>query len=141
MKELKRKVLPLKDTKSLRAMNGFYAIMVGLSMIPEYQHLGPKGLTKIIEAMEFDDQLSVLTEGVKLIELDPKEVRALVCFCTDKNGVPYTEENVKNLGISELIEIVVTVCMHIIREIDIDLVTDDEKKKLETSPLTFAVPS
>lgn len=116
-------------------------LMLGLCMIPEYNHMSLEQFTKIVEAMEFEDQLKVLTQGAKIVELDPKEVKALVCFCTDKNGVPYTEENVKNLGPSELVEIVVTVCMEILRNIDIDLVTDDEKKNSEASPLTSAVPS
>lgn len=135
---LKRKCLPLKDVKSLRALNAFHALLLGISMLPEYGHLGLTEFTTIVEAMEPKDQLKVLTTGARIVELDPKELKALVCFCTDKNGVPYVEENIKNLGPSDFVEIVVTVCFEILKNIDIDLITDDEKKNLETSPLMSA---
>ena len=131
--ELKRKVLPLKDVKSLRAFNAFHALMLGICMLPEYAHYGLEKFMSIVEAMTPEDQLKVVLNGAKLVELNPEEVKAMVCFCTDKNGVPYTSENVKNLGPNELIEVIVTVSMEILRNIHIDLVTSDEKKKYETS--------
>jgi hypothetical protein len=134
--ELKRKCLPLKDSKSLRALNAFYALLIGMKMIPGNQHLSLEELAHIVEAMTPDEQLVFLTNGAKIVPLDPDEVKALVCFCTDKNGIPYTAENLKNLGPGELVEVVVTVCMEVIQNIHIDLVTKEEKKNSETSQLT-----
>lgn len=126
--ELARKVLPLKDYKSLRALNAYCALMIGMKMIPAHQHLTLEEFFALVEAMEPEDQLKVLTNGAKIVELQPEEVKALVCFCTDKNGVPYTAENLKNLGPGELVEIIVTVCMEVLKNIHIDLLTAEEKK-------------
>lgn len=139
--ELNRKCLPLFGSKSLRALNAYCALMIGMKMIPGNQHFTLEEWFALVEAMEPEDQLKVLINGAKIVELAPEEVKALVCFCTDKNGIAYTEANLKSLGPSELVEIVVTVCMEILRSIDIDLITKEEKKNLSTSQSTSAEPS
>lgn len=126
--ELNRKCLPLKDYKSLRALNAYCALMIGIKMLPAYCHYTLEEFFALVEAMEPEDQVKVLINGAKIVELAPEEVKALVCFCTDKNGIPYVAENIKSLGPSELVEVIVTVCMEILRNIDIDLITKEEKK-------------
>lgn len=139
--ELNRKCLPLKDVKSLRALNAYCALMIGMKMLPAYGHLSLEEFFGIVEAMKPEEQIMLLTNGAKIVELDPTEVKALVCFCTDKNGIPYTEANIKTLGPSELVEIIVTVCFEVMKNINIDLVTADEKKNSRPSQLTSAEPS
>ncbi len=134
--QLNRRVLPLKDVRSLRALNAFYALLIGMKMLPAYQHYSMEEFFSIIEAMKPEDQLTVFVSGAKIVELNPDEVKAMVCFCTDKNGVPYTAENIKNLGPSELVEVIVAVCMEIVTNINIDLVTTEEKKNSRTTQLT-----
>lgn len=133
--ELKRKCLPLKEYKSLKAMNAFYSLLLGLKMIPGNSHYGFEEFLSIIEGMSTEDQLKTFEQGAKLVPLEEDEVKALICFCTDKNGIPYTAENMKNLSPSDLVEIIVTVCMEIVKNIKVDLVTPAEKKNLETSQL------
>lgn len=72
-----------------------------------------------------------LREAVAFVELNEDEVGAILTFCTDKNGVPYTAVNAGNLSIDEMHEIIVSVCMEI-GKIKVDLVSEDEKKKLQT---------
>lgn len=139
--ELKRKVLPLKDYKSLRALNAYCALMIGMKMLPGHAHYTFEEFFALVEAMTPEDQLILLTNGAKIVELAPEEVKALVCFCTDKLGVPYTAENMKNLGPSELVEVIVTVCMEVLKNIHIDLVTKDEKKNFEPGQLTSVAHS
>lgn len=139
--ELNRKCLPLKDVKSLRALNAYCALMIGIKMLPAYGHLTLEEFFEIVEAMQPEDQVKVLVTGAKIVELSPEEVKALVCFCTDKNGVPYVQENIKNLGPSELVEVIVTVCMEVLRNIHIDLITKDEKKNSSPSQLMSGVHS
>lgn len=134
--KLNRKCLPLKDTKSLRALNAFYALLIGLKMLPQHAHFTLEEFVKLVEQMEPEDQVTIFVTGAKFVELQPEEIKAMVCFCTDKNGVPYTSENVKNLGPSEFIEVIATVCMEIVRNIHIDLITNDEKKNLSPTQLT-----
>lgn len=139
--ELNRKVSELRGVKSLRALNAFSALMLGMKMLPAYGHLSFEEFMDMVEAMPPEDQVKILTSGAKIVALDPEEVKALVCFCSDKNGVPYVAENIKNLGPSELVEVIVTVCMEVIRNIHIDLVTKEEKKNLSPSQLMSEEPS
>lgn len=139
--ELNRKCLPLKDVKSLRALNAYCALMIGMKMLPAYGHYTLEEFFSLVEAMSPEDQVTLLVNGAKIVELDPSEVKALVCFCTDKNGIPYTAENMKNLGPSELVEVIVTVCMEVLRNIHIDLITPEEKKNSNPSQLTSVAPS
>lgn len=139
--ELNRKCLPLKDVKSLRALNAYCALMIGMKMLPAHAHYTLEEFFTLIEAMSPEDQIVLLTNGAKIVELAPEEVKALVCFCTDKKGVPYTQENLKSLGPSELVEVIVTVCMEVLQNIHIDLLTKDEKKNSAPSQLTSVAPS
>lgn len=139
--ELKRKCLPLVGVKSLRALNAFSALLLGMKMLPAYGHLTFEEWLALVEAMEPEDQLKVFTHGAKIVALDPEEVKSLVCFCTDKNGIQYTEANLKTLGPSDLVEVIVTVCMEVVRNIHIDLVTKEEKKNSNPSQLTSVAPS
>lgn len=134
--ELNRSCLPLKDYKSLRALNAYCALMIGMKMLPAHAHFTLEEFFALIEEMKPEDQVTLLTNGAKIVELAPEEVKALVCFCTDKNGIPYTAENMKNLGPGELVEVIVTVCMEVLQNINIDLITKDEKKKSNPSLLT-----
>ncbi len=133
--ELNRRCLPLKDVRSLRALNAFYALVIGMKMLPGHAHYTLEEFITMVECMKPEDQIKILTNGAKIVELNPDEVKAMVCFCTDRNGVPYTAENMKNLGPSELVEVIVTVCMEIVTNIHIDLVTKEEKKNLKTTQL------
>lgn len=81
-----------------------------------------------------EEKEKLLRESAVFVELAQDEVEALISFATDKNGIPYTSVNMKNLSASEIYEIIIAVCLEIGR-IKIDLVSESEKKKLETSPL------
>lgn len=139
--ELNRKVSPLHGIKSLRCLNAFSALLLGIKMLPAYGHMTFEDFFAMIEVMEKEDQIKVLTSGARIVALDPEEIKAMVCFCSDKNGIPYREENIKTLKPNELVEVIVTVCMEVIQNIHVDLVTKEEKKNSNPSLLTSAVPS
>lgn len=121
------KVNELRGYKSLRAFNAFNALLLGLKMLPAYQLESYEDFYARIEEMPAPDQEKLVREAAHFVELQKDEVEALLCFACDPNGVPYTAENVKNLGPKELIDAIVAVCMKI-AEIKIDLVSDGEKK-------------
>lgn len=121
------KVLELKGYKSLKALNAFHALMLGIKMMPEYMAESYEDFYSRVSKMPPCDQEKVIREAALFVELQKDEVESLVCFCTDKNGVPYVAENLKNLKADEIIEIIVAVCVEI-SKIKIDLVTEDEKK-------------
>lgn len=121
------KVLELKGYKSLRALNAFNALMLGLKMLPQYMGEDYEPFLERIQQMPPDDQKAMIKQAAQFVELQKEEVEALVCFCADKNGVPYSPENLKNLKPDQLVEIIVAVCFEI-AQIKIDFVTKSEKK-------------
>lgn len=124
-------VLELKGYKSLRALNAFSALVLGLKMLPAYMGKSYEEFLTTIQEMPENDQEKILREAAQFVELQKEEVEALICFVTDKNGVPYGPENVKNLSPKQLVEVIVAVCMQIAK-IKIDFVSDNEKKNLKT---------
>lgn len=120
-------VLELKGFKSLRAMNAFHSLMLGLKMLPSYMGESYEDFFARIQQMPPDDQKKMIKEAALFVELQKEEVEALVCFCADKNNVPYTSENLKSLKPDEILEIIVAVCCEI-SKIKIDFVSESEKK-------------
>lgn len=127
-----RQILPLTGYKSLRALNAFHALLLGLKMLPAYQAEGYESFYASFSERTDSDKEKLLREAAVFVQLQQDEVEALLSFATDKNGVPYSAVNLKNLNAGELHEIVVAVCMEIGR-IKIDLVSEEEKKKSLTS--------
>ncbi len=126
------KVLELKGHKSLRALNAFQALMLGLKMLPAYVGETYEVFLGRVYEMPASDQQKLIREAVNFVELQKEEVDAIMSFVADPNGVPYDATNVKNLKPNQLVDGIVAVCMKI-AEIKIDLVTDDEKKNSEIS--------
>jgi hypothetical protein len=120
-------VLELRGYKSLKALNAFHTLMLGLKMLPSYIGESYEGFYSRIELMPPEDQEKMIREAVLFVELQKEEVDALATFCTDPNGVPYSAENIKNLGPSELIEMIVAVSKEIAK-IKISFVSEVEKK-------------
>lgn len=134
------KTVPLKGLKSLTALNAFSALLLGLKMIPEYLSVNYEEFYASFKDMDEPQREKLLRQAVAFVRLEKDEVEALVCFAADKNGVPFGPTNIKNLGPDELHEIIVAVCMEIGR-INVNLVTEDEKKKYLTSRSISAEPS
>ena len=127
-------VLELKGYKSLRALNAFSALILGVKMLPAYAAFSYEEFLASVQAMPADAQRKVIVEAVMFVELQQEEIEALACFCADANGVPYTKENVKNLKPHELVEMTVAVCLEIAK-IKVDFLSEDEKKNSKISPL------
>lgn len=123
-----RKVLPLVGLESLHAFTAFNALLLGMKMLPDYASIPYAKFYSDFATKAESDKETVLREALAFVTLSREEVSALVGFCTDTNGVPYSSVNVKGMDIAELFEIVIAVCMEIGR-IKISLVTESEKKK------------
>lgn len=121
------KVLELKGYKSLKALNAFHTLMLGLKMLPAYCGEAYEDFYARIELMSPASQEKMIREAALFVELQKEELEALLCFCTDKNGVPYGPENLKNLGPADLVEVIVSVCCEIAK-IKINFVSEAEKK-------------
>ena len=125
-------VLELRGYKSLKAMNAFHTLMLGLKMLPSYMGESYEDFYQRIELMPPQDQEKMIREAVLFVELKQDEVEALVCFCSDANGVPYSAENLKSLGPKDILEMVVAVCIEI-SKIKVNFVSADEKKNSKIS--------
>jgi len=121
------KVKELKGFKSLRALNVFNTLLIGLKMLPAYQRYDFEEMLLAIHDMPESDQRKCMKEAALLVELDESEVESLISFCVDPNGVPYTKENLRNLEPNKIVEMIVAVCMEI-SKFKIDLISDSEKK-------------
>lgn len=126
------KVLPLKGYKSLKALNAFHTLLLGLKMLPAYAMEAYEDFYEGFSDKSDSEKEKFLREAVLFVPLQSDEVDALIAFCTDANGITYSDSNIKNLGPGEILECIVSVCMEIGR-IKIDLVSQDEKKKLKNS--------
>lgn len=121
------KVLPLRGFKSLKALNAFHALLLGLKMLPAYQGEQYETFFERVDAMPDSDKQKIIREAAFFVDLQPEELEAMVSFCEDANGVPYSRENIKSLGPAQLIEIIVAVSMELSR-MKITLVSETEKK-------------
>lgn len=126
------KVLELKGYKSLRALNAYNALLLGLKMVPAYMAETYEDFLNRISGMERSDQAKMFREAALFVQLEKDEVEAMVGFCADPNGAPYEAASLKNLGPDKLVDIIVAVCMEIAK-MKIDFVTPNEKKKSEIS--------
>lgn len=120
-------VSDLKGYKSYRAFNAFHSLMLGAKMLPNYMHMSYEDFFAVIDELPPADQEKVIREAALFVKLEQEEIEALVCFCRDKNGVPYSAENLKSLGPDQIFEMIVAVCVKI-SKIKIDFVTKAEKK-------------
>lgn len=127
------KILPLKGYRSLRALNAFHALLLGLKMLPAYMGENYEEFYASFTEKSEAEKERLVREAALFVELQEDEVKALVSFATDKNGVPYSAVNIGNLDAGEIHEIIVAVCMEIGR-IRIEIISEDEKKKLSVSP-------
>jgi hypothetical protein len=122
------KVLPLKGYKSLKALNAFHTLLLGLKMLPAYALEAYDEFYEGFANKSEAEKEKFLREAILFVPLQPEEVDSLIAFCTDSNGIAYQEANIKNLGPDELVECIVAVCMEI-GKIKIELMSQDEKKK------------
>lgn len=122
------KVLELKGLKSLRALNAYSTLMLGLKMLPAYMAESYEDFLGRVEEMPPEDQVKLIREAALFVELQKEEVEALLSFCSDPNGVPYGPANIKTLGPKEILDCIVAVCAELAK-IKVDLISDAQKKK------------
>lgn len=131
------KVRELKGIKSLRVLNAFSALMLGMKMLPAYMGESYEDFLGRVQEMPEADQEKILREAVLFVELQKDEIEAVCSFAEDKNGVAYSAESLRNLPANEVVDIVVAVCLAVAK-IKIDLVPESEKKNLRTSQSTLS---
>lgn len=113
---------------SLRVLNAFNALMLGLKMLPVYLSESYEDFLGRIHDMPPEDQEKMIREAVHFVQLQRDELEAIMGFAVDANGAPYCAASLKTIDAKDLVDGVVAVCM-MIAKMKIDLVSDHEKKK------------
>lgn len=127
---MKIKVEPLVGYKSIRALNAFSALAMGLKMLPAYQLDTFEDFLSKVHAMSEEDQMKIIREGLMFVELSKEEVEAVASFVKDVNGVPYSSSNIHNLNTSQLVDVLAAVLFEI-AQMEVDVISEDEKKNLK----------
>ncbi len=118
----------------MRAFNAYNSLMLGLKMLPLYMAEGYEEFYDRVSKMPPEDQEKLIREAVCFVNLEKEEIEAMLLFCLDKNGVPYSAERVSKMPVDEIFECIVAVAKEIAK-IRIDMISESEKKKSETSQL------
>ena len=126
------KIAPLIGYKSLKALQAFHTLMLGLKMLPMYMDKGYEEFYEGVSKTSESEQEKLIREAALFVPLEKEEVQSLMGFALDPNGVPYSPENLKSLEPDKIINILVAVCLEI-SKIKIDFVTESEKKNLKIS--------
>lgn len=117
----------LRGHPSYYAQMAFIKLMVGLYYAVPHRHPNVESFLLAIDQMNEAEQDRCIREALMLVELEENEIMNLIKFCSDKNGVPYTKENLKSLNPTEIRQILFVVCKEV-SKIRIDFPTEAEKK-------------
>lgn len=121
------KTRPLVGFKSLKALNVFSTLMMGLKMLPAYRAESYEAFLERVHAMPPEDQEKMIRQAAVFVDLEQEEVEALACFAEDANGIAFGPANLKTMGPVEIVDLIVLVCMEIAK-IKVDFISEDEKK-------------
>ncbi len=131
------KVLTLEGIESVYPVQGFHKLMFGLKMLPSYLSESYSDFFSRIDLMDEEGQEKMIREALRFVRLDGEEIMDLLRWATDQNGVRYSKDNTKNLTPDQINDIITAVCMEVSRAHKVSFVSEDEKKNLKISPLTY----
>lgn len=100
---------------------------MGLKLIPLYAFIPYEDFYAGFEEKTDAEKELFLREGLAMIKLEDDEIEALIGFCCDKNGIPYTKANIKNLDLKQIYDCCLAVMLEI-SKIEISFITESEKK-------------
>lgn len=103
------------DLRGLKSPAGFqvlYTLLIGYWTIPAFNNDNDfEAFVKNFEKMPREERKKILLKSACVTPLKEEEYLNVLCFLKDENGIPYSEENIKNLSYDEIIEKVVEVCL------------------------------
>ena len=107
------KVKELRGLESVWALNAYHTLVRGLAI--EQACLGQEMDTTLakFEALDLAGKERELRRALTLVNLGEDDMRNLLLFALDVNGIPYGQRDCKKLGPAELIEAMVAVCLEI----------------------------
>lgn len=124
-------VLKIKGLASLKAWNVWQQLLLGVSCMPEHCTEKREEFFKRVSEMSSEEQEKIIFKAINFVPVDSEDLKGLLTFVADKNGVPYSSENIRNLELQEIVEMIFLVCKELAKIGPTDLVSEDEKKKSE----------
>lgn len=121
-------VLPLKGLKSLRALNAFHTMVLGLKFLPMNAAKDYGAFLTEFDGYEDGRKETLIRHALAQVELKPDELEACLSFTTDNIGVPIGPSNIKGLGLNEIFERLIAVFL-VIEKIKVRILSEDEQKK------------
>lgn len=105
----------LRGIKSLYAFQVMHTLLLGYWTIPNFES-EKESFEKFLERFEKgseEQKRAVFTRAIYLVKLEDAEILAVCGFAQDKNGIPYSAENIKNATFDEIAQIIIDVCCEI----------------------------
>ena len=133
--EKARSVLTLTGIAGVRAFNVFHHVILGMKMLPINLEKGYEAFLGELHEKEDQERKKFFVSGLRFVPLEDSDIEAVLKFCLDSNGVPLCRANTKSMAAQTIIEHMADVFVEI-SKINVDLVTDEEKKNLKTSQST-----
>ena len=110
-------VSEIKGIKGLYAFKAMQTLLFSYFMLPEFRE--PKEsyteFLKRFSGMTEDEQREIFKTSLYFAGIDENEILAICCFAKDINGVSYQKANLASLEIEELFDIIIDVCMEIVK--------------------------
>jgi F0F1-type ATP synthase delta subunit len=121
------KVLPLKGLKSVWALNAFNSLLLGLAIENAMTGQDIEQTYAAFEKLDEKAKEKSIKDALQRINLQEDDMKNLLAFATDNNGIPYTEENIKSLAPEKIIDALSRVCLEI-SKIKVHSIDADVKK-------------
>ena len=105
----------IKGIKGLLAFKALHTLLFGYYVLPEYRKKDEtyKDFLQRFANISEEEKREILNIGLYFTGIPQQEIIDLICFCRDKNGIPYSAANVNNLTIDELFRLIVEVCLEV----------------------------
>ncbi|WP_424244948.1 hypothetical protein Dip510_000055 [Elusimicrobium posterum] len=124
---MKVQVLPLKGLKSIWALNAYNVLLFGLATEQALAGQGFEETYKNFEGLPLEAKELQLRRAAGLVNLQEDDMRNLIAFAKDANGIPFTDANTAKLAPEDIIDILVAVCLEI-SKIKVYSIAEREKK-------------
>jgi F0F1-type ATP synthase delta subunit len=125
------RILPLKGLKSVWALNAFNSLILGLAIENAMTGQTVEQTYAAFEKLDEKAKEKAIKDALQRINLQEEDMKNLLAFATDDNGIPYTEENIKGLAPEKIIDALGRVCLEIskikVHSIDVDVKKNSQK--------------
>jgi hypothetical protein len=121
---------PLIGAKAMNALNIFQAALLALKMLPINLDITLDEFYYSFKGKSEAQRESDIRMAVSFLKLEEDELLTVVSFFKDANGIEMGRSHLKALGLKDQFEMTVSLLCEI-GKIDIELISEDEKKKLK----------